>query len=293
MPIAPLTSRLVADVVRRETAMVYGTGKEHLIEAALLPLAGARGCRDVDDYVARYLTDPVERTLILDSLTINETSWFRDSVPFKALSEVILPRMIADRARGKRLRIWSAACSSGQEVYSIAMLCRELLPADWQVEILATDVSTAMLKRVDDGRFSQVEMNRGLPATSLVRWFERTGATWRVHRDLRSMVRTQHLNLAAPFPVLPCFDIVFLRNVLPCFDVKTQQDVLQRLRPTVADDGWLVLGSAETAVDAAHHWSRESVGRAQVFRPITNPKDTQVAHLTSHLPLTGALAWKS
>jgi chemotaxis protein methyltransferase CheR len=270
--------QLVAALVRRETAMVYDAGKEYLVEARLQPLATAAGCPDVDAYVARIGTDLAERRKALDALTINETSWFRDQTPYQAFTDVMLPRLLEARERTRRLRIWSAACSSGQEAYSIAMLLDQHLPPGWTAEILATDVSTAMLERVRAGRYSQVEMNRGLPAAALVRHFTRAGTAWEVSPQLRGMVTTQHLNLADAyaFTAIGTYDVVLLRNVLIYFDRATRYDVLRRMRPHVAPDGYLLLGSSETTLDmpadVAELWGREQIGRVLTHRPTVVPR---------------------
>lgn len=257
----------VADLVRRETAMLYEPGKEYLVEARLQPLAREAGCADVDAFVARLRVDAQARRLAVDALTINETSWFRDNAPYRALATSIVPALLERRSASRHLRVWSAACSSGQEPYSIAMVLDQHLPQGWTAEILATDVSGAMVERCRLGRYSQVEMNRGLPASSLVAHFGRHGSDWEVSPRLRRMVRVQQLNLAAPLPPLPTFDVVFLRNVLIYFDLPTKQAVLRRVHGTMAADGYLVLGSAETTLGVGDEWTRESAGTMPLHRP--------------------------
>lgn len=275
MTITTTSFRLVASLVRRETAMVYEAGKEYLVEARLLPLATAAGCADVDAYAQRIGTDLDERRKALDALTINETSWFRDQTPYQAFTDVMLPQLLESRAASRRVRVWSAACSSGQEAYSIAMLLDQHLPPGWTAEILATDVSTAMLERVRAGRYSQVEINRGLPAATLVKYFTRAGTEWEVSPELRGMVRAQHLNLADAyaFTAIGTYDVVLLRNVLIYFDAATKYDVLRRMRAHVASDGFLLLGSSETTLDmpadVAALWNREHLGRVTAHRPVT------------------------
>lgn len=263
----------VSALVRRETSMVYDEGKEYLVEARLTPLANARGL-SVADYVRRLPSDPVERRRTVDALTINETSWFRDHAPYQAFTEHLLPAIVEAKAASpiRRVRIWSAACSSGQEAYSIAMLCEEHLPAGWDYEIVATDISTEMVERVRAGRYSQVEVNRGLPATQLVGWFSRVGRDWQIDERLRSRVGVRQANLAAPYVGLGTFDLVLLRNVLIYFDAPTKHDILRRMVPMVAPHGYLMLGSAETTLDLptgiAAAWRREQMGRVQVHRPV-------------------------
>jgi len=259
----------VSALVRKETSMVYDEGKEYLVEARLTPLATARGL-GLEQYVARLAFDADERRKVVDALTINETSWFRDHSPYQAFTDVMLPALLEQRALTRRLRIWSAACSSGQEAYSIAMLLDQHLPAGWSHEIVATDISTAMLDRVRNGRYSQVEVNRGLPATSLVRYFTRVGREWEIAERLRERVRVQHLNLAAPYVGLGTFDVIWLRNVLIYFDAATKADILRRMLPMLAPDGYLLLGSSETTLDLpadlAAAWQREQIGRVPAYR---------------------------
>lgn len=248
--------------------MLCEPGKEYLVEARLLPLARAAGCADVDSYVNERLRhDAAERARAVDALTINETSWFRDLAPYQAFSDVILPALLGARADRRHLDIWSAACSSGQEAYSIAMLLHEQLPAGWTARIHATDVSPSMLERVRAGRYSQVEMNRGMPANRLVRYFTKVGTEWEVDPALRAMVTTEQVNLAAPFPGLGHYDLILVRNVLIYFDLDTKRDILRRFRARVAPDGFLMLGATETTLDLDDAWVREPAGRAWVHRP--------------------------
>jgi chemotaxis protein methyltransferase CheR len=282
----------VSDLARRETAMLYDPGKEYLVEARLLPLAREAGCADVDAYVLRLQTDAAERAKALDALTINETSWFRDNAPYQTFTELMLPAIIAARQHVRHVSIWSAACSSGQEAYSLAMLLDEHLPPGWTAQILATDVSAKMLARVEAGRYSQVEMNRGLPVTSLVKYFSRTGSEWEVNDDLKKMVRTQHLNLSTSFPPLPTFDIVFVRNVLIYFDLDVKRDILRRISQVISPDGFMLLGSSETTLDLDDHWDREVHGRTQVHRPaapIFQPTARDTAQdIAQDIAMTGA-----
>lgn len=268
---APASFQQIAALVLRETSIIYEPRKEYLVEARLHPLAVQAGCSSVDQYVALVGVDAQERRKAIDALTINETSWFRDNAPYQAFTETMLPALMAGRTERRHISIWSAACSSGQEAYSIAMLLDQHLPAGWTADILATDVSTAMLARVEAGRYSQVEMNRGLPATSLVKYFTRAGSEWQVVPALRDMVRTRHLNLAESYIGIGTFDLVLLRNVLIYFDQPTRHDILRRIHPHVAGDGYLLLGSSETTLDMPADltalWDREQLGRVQAHRP--------------------------
>jgi len=199
--------------------------------------------------------------------------------------------LLEARAATRRLRMWSAACSSGQEAYSLAMLLDEHLPAGWTAEILATDVSTAMLARVDAGRYSQVEMNRGLPATRLIRYFTRAGSEWEISPRLRSMVSTRHLNLAEPYVGIGSYDLILLRNVLIYFDQPTRHDILRRMHRHLSGDGYLLLGSSETTLDLPADltamWDREQLGRVQAHRPAGAP------HTAGHVPAGSPVSFLS
>ena len=260
----------VADLVRRESAIVLERGKEYLVEARLLPLSRQTGAATVNEFVQRLRVLPAKETVaaVVDALTTNETFWFRDGDPFEALRNDVLPRAMEQARARRRLTIWSAACSSGQEAYSIAMLAAELVtPLGWTVEIHATDISPTMLARVDEGRYSALEVGRGLPAPLLARHFTQTGSNeFQVNDNLRAMVQTRYLNLAQPFPVLPAFDIVFLRNVLIYFDAETKTRILRDVRRVTAPGGWLFLGAAETTLGIDEAWQRESAGRASLHR---------------------------
>lgn len=263
--ISSLALAYVSDLVRRETAMLYPPEKAYLVESRLTPLAAQAGC-SLEAYVARVRQDPAEQARVVDALTINETSWFRDNTPFRALATGIVPALLQERG-SRHLRIWSAACSSGQEPYSIAMTLKEHLPHGWTAEIWATDVSPTMVRRVAEGRYGQVEMNRGLPATSLVKYFARAGSEWEVVPALREMVRPSVVNLVQDLPPMPAFDVVLLRNVLIYFDTDVRREVLRRVHATMAPDGYLVLGSSETAMNVGPDWVRDTCGRLQLHRP--------------------------
>ena len=260
----------VADLVRRESAIVLDIGKEYLVESRLAPLVRRHGVMDANELVRPLLLRP-DLTLtreIVEALTTNETSWFRDVGPFTALSTVVLPGLAAKRP-ARSLRIWSAACSSGQEPYSIAMTCLDSPDvAGFRTEVLATDLSEEMVLRAKTGRYSQLEINRGLPATAMARHMTRVGTDWQVSPELASMVRVQTLNLMRPFPPIGRFDVVFLRNVLIYFDIETKRDILRRVRQTLAPDGYLLLGAAETTIGVDESWDRLLVGRSAVYRPL-------------------------
>ncbi|HET6532061.1 MAG TPA: protein-glutamate O-methyltransferase CheR [Actinoplanes sp.] len=258
----------VSQLVRRETSIVLAPGKEYLVEARLVPVARQTGAASVTDFLAdlQRRPNPAYQQKIVDALTTNETSWFRDREPFTALSDVVLPDLIPSRGATRKLRLWSAASSSGQEAYSLAITLQEDLPPGWSYEILGSDISTEMIKRAQQGEYSQVEVNRGLPASQLVQYFERAGAHWRVTPSLRRNVTFKLMNLTAPLPPMPPFDVIFLRNVLIYFDVATKKTVLRNVARLLRPDGWLFLGAAETTIGIDNSYERVAAGRTSAYR---------------------------
>jgi chemotaxis protein methyltransferase CheR len=284
--LTPQAFAYVTDLVRREAAIVLGPGKEYLVEARLTPLARAAGAADVSSYVStlQLPAHARQRTAVVEALTTNETSWFRDGEPFEALRTTVVPRLLAEVPATRPITVWSAACSSGQEAYTIAMVMADHAPGR-RVDILASDLSQEMLERTRVGAYSQLEVGRGLPAPLMVKHFRRSGTQWQVSDRLRSMVRVQRINLAAPFPHLPVFDVVFLRNVLIYFDTPTKRAILQRVRQVLSPQGYLFLGGAETTLGIDDSWDRTTVGRFSLYRPAS-----ATARPTNPVP-SPALAW--
>jgi chemotaxis protein methyltransferase CheR len=270
MTITATSFAYVRELVQRRSAIYLEAGKEYLVESRLQPIVQASGEGTLDRLVARLRSSP-EGSLhaqVVEAMTTNETSWFRDRHPYEALESVILPDLLSCRARERRLTVWSAATASGQEAYSIAMVLHErLLDADpsWDVRVLASDLSEEMVRRTRAGRYSQLEVNRGLPAARLVKHFSRAGTTWQVNEPLRRLVEVRQLNLAAPFPPLPPIDVTFLRNVLIYFQADSRRHILQRVRRVLRPGGYLVLGAAETTLDV-DAFERVPHDKATVYR---------------------------
>ncbi len=258
----------VSALVRREASIVLAPGKEYLVEARLIPVARQVGAAGVAEFLAdlQRRPNPVNQRRIIDALTTNETSWFRDREPFTALTDVVLPELVKARAAARKIRVWSAASSSGQEAYSLAITLQESLPAGWSYEIVGSDISTEMIQRAETGEYSQVEVNRGLPASQLVQYFDRAGAHWRVSPALRRNVSFRLMNLTAPLPAMPPFDVIFLRNVLIYFDVATKKSVLRNVARLLRPDGWLFLGAAETTIGIDDNYDRGAAGRTSAYR---------------------------
>lgn len=253
MNTSPGSYQFLRELVHRRAAIVVESGKEYLFESRLVPLAKQEGFESIDALVARLRCVPesVLTTRVLDAMTTNETSFFRDIHPFETLRTELLPRLIESRRASRSLRIWCAAASTGQEPYSIALTIREHFPelASWNVSILATDLNQSVLDRAARGTYKQLEINRGMPAPMLVKHFEKDGLDWRLKPDVRALVKFQQLNLLHQWPIFGALDIVFLRNVLIYFDIATKKEILRRVRAHLGPDSALILGGAETTMN--------------------------------------------
>jgi len=268
MTLSQADFNFVSQLVRREAAIVLAPGKEYLVEARLIPVARVVGATGVAEFLAdlQRRPNPDNQRRVIDALTTNETSWFRDREPFAALTDVVLPDLVKSRSTARKVRLWSAASSSGQEAYSLAITLQENLPPGWNFEIMGSDISTEMIKRAEKAEYSQVEVNRGLPASALVQYFERAGAHWRITPALRRNVSFKLMNLTAPLPALAPFDVIFLRNVLIYFDVATKKSVLRNVSRLLRPDGWLFLGAAETTIGIDDNYERVATGRTSAYR---------------------------
>lgn len=260
----------IRELVRKESAIVLDESKQYLIESRLRPLAKEKGLASISELVEQIKRGSRDlRVGLVEAMTTNETSFFRDARPFESLTSHVIPALSAARGAKRSLRIWSAASSTGQEAYSIAMTLHEH-PAvsGWKYDILGTDLSTAVLAQARAGRYAQLEVNRGLPAAKLVRWFDRDGLGWVVKRDLKASVRFEQLNLLSSFPVsYSQFDIIFLRNVLIYFDVPTKRDILTKMKRALAPDGYLMLGTAEMMNGVYDGFRAERDGATTWHRP--------------------------
>lgn len=265
------TFQYVRELVQRRSAIALEPGKDYLVESRLLPLARAQGLESVPQLVQRLKSQPEGplHAQVVEAMTTNETSFFRDVHPFEVLRSVVLPELIAARAGRRTLRIWSAACSTGQELYSLAILLAEHFPQleSWEVELLGSDLAQGVLDKAAEGRYSQLEVNRGLPAALLVKYFDKEGLSWRVKESLRRRVRLARINLIEPWPPLPRMDVIFLRNVLIYFPPEVKRQILGRMRQRLAPDGALFLGGAETTLGLDDAWQRIPAGKTSFYRP--------------------------
>jgi chemotaxis protein methyltransferase CheR len=248
-------------LLRERSGLVLSADKQYLVESRLLPVARRAGLPGLTDLVQR-LRGPAADALaveVIEAMTTNESFFFRDKIPFEHFRDTIVPTLLGARAAQRRIRVWCAAASTGQEPYSLAMLLKEMGArlSGWRVEIVATDLSNDVLEKAKAGIYSQFEVQRGLPIQLLVKYFTQIGDTWQIAPDIRAMVQYRPLNLLGNFSHLGTFDVVFCRNVLIYFDQETKISVLDRIARNMDHDGYLLLGAAETVV-----------GLTESFKPV-------------------------
>ncbi len=261
-------------LLKERSGLVLAPEKQYLAESRLLPLARKNGMSTLTELV-QLLKAPQAESLtadVVDAMTTNETFFFRDKLPFEHFRDTIMPALIAARGRDRTIRIWCAAASTGQEPYSLAMALKGMgaALAGIKVQILATDLCGDVLARARAGIYSQFEVQRGLPIQLLMKYFAQVGERWQIAPEIRGMVQFRPLNLLADFCPLGTFDVVYCRNVLIYFDQQTKIGVLERIAKQIADDGYLVLGAAETVV-----------GLTESFKPLADRRGLYVPNVAA------------
>ncbi len=255
----------VAKLLKERSGLVLSKDKSYLLESRLMPVARRRGMKGLDELVAAIRRmDPALVKDVTEAMTTNESFFFRDGKPFDQFRERVLPSLMNARKDKRQLRVWCAACSSGQEPYSLAMILKEMEAklSGWRIDIVATDLSTEILEKAKAGLYSQFEVQRGMPIALLVKYFQKKDEMWQIDARLRAMVQYRPLNLLTDVrSTLGTFDVVFCRNVLIYFDQETKGKVLSDISKLMAPDGFLYLGGAETVL-----------GISDRFRPITGQR---------------------
>lgn len=252
MQISDSSTRILAGLLEARTGQQLTMSRRWRIETALSTLLRERGIATLDELITILVMgkEPNLSQMVVEALLNNETYFFRDRAPFDTLQRVALPELAQRRAKSKRLRIWSAGCSTGQEVYSLSMLFAEQ-PDQWRgwtIDILGTDVSTGCIDRARNGAYSQFEVQRGLGINQMIKWFEESADGWRAVEPLRKPIRFQVHNLLEPAPHPGDFDIVLCRNVLLYLSPEKKTLAFERLAGALAEDGWLMLGAGETVI---------------------------------------------
>lgn len=271
---------MICRLLRQRSGLVLSPDKAYLMESRLLPVARKWKLAGFEDLVKSIRSKPDEALIrdVVEAMTTNESFFFRDIKPFDQFKELVLPAMLKNRSGQRRLRIWSAACSSGQEPYSLAMILSEMAAqlAGWTIEIVATDLSSEILGRAKEGVYSQFEVQRGLPVTLLVKYFVQSGDRWQISPKIRSMVDYREFNLLTDPTVLGRFDVVYCRNVLIYFDQDTKAKVLDRIANLMPEDGFLFLGGAETVLGLTERFKLIN-GQRGVYGVVPKSEQTRIA----------------
>lgn len=263
----------IAKFVEQRTGIVLEKGKEYLVESRLTPLLRKEGHASMASMIEKLktgaLAEPLARR-VCEAMTTNETSFFRDIHPFEVLKKQVLPPLIEKRRATRELNLWCAASSSGQEPYTIAMTLLESFPElrDWKIWFMATDIATDVLAKARSGRYSQLEVNRGLPASLLVKYFKRDGLEWEIDAKLRSMIDFREMNITGPWLPMPRLDLIFMRNILIYFSLETKRQILGKARRLLKDDGGLFLGGAETTLNIDPSYERVQLDKSGFYRPL-------------------------
>jgi chemotaxis protein methyltransferase CheR len=266
----PADLATIGSFVESRSAILCPADKYYLFEARLRPVMRRHDIDSIAELAARLRANltPALGDAVIDAMTTNETSWFRDVHPFEAIRTGIMPELIGARTGLRKLAVWSAACSTGQELYSLAMMLDLQFPelSGWDLVLHGTDINLEVLEQARAGRYSALEVNRGLPAPYLARYAERDGATYVLSERIRNRVSFSRLNFIGPWPVLPRFDLVFCRNVLIYFDIEVRARIVRKIRDNLAPGGYLVLGSSETSLGDVDGFARVVIGRTTVYR---------------------------
>jgi chemotaxis protein methyltransferase CheR len=257
-------------LVYEHSAVVLSADKIYLAELHLQPIAESAGFALIAELVKYLRTQPFGNLHIqtIEALVTNETSFFRDHHPFEALKQYVLPELIKKRAIERSLNIWCAACSHGQEPYSIAMLIREHFPLliNWSIRLIASDFSTKVLTRAEKGHYNQLEINRGLPKNLRDKYFHRLDSHWQIKDEIRQMAEFRQINLLESWSSLPEIDVIFLRNVLIYYDIATKKALLIKVKQQLKTDGYLFLGSAETTINLDGSFKQVSLNKGICYQ---------------------------
>lgn len=265
--IFPENYRFLQQRLYSQVGIVLEDNKHYLFESRLAPIIKRLGLSSVNDLCAFLHT---ERNAEIDkqvgeAMTTNETYFFRDPAQYEAIRTVLLPKLMDDRRETRNIRFWSAASSTGQEAYSLAMLLLQEGLSSWNIDILGTDFSSVVVNRARSGVYQQIEVNRGLPASLLVKHFCRAGMEWKLNETVRKMARFETIDLRNSMRGLGPFDMVFCRNVMIYFDEKTKRSIMKELHSTLHRGGWLLLGGAESAFGLDDWFERRTVGNATIY----------------------------
>ncbi|MGE0025175.1 MAG: protein-glutamate O-methyltransferase CheR [Hyphomicrobium sp.] len=282
----------LCDYLRRTSGLVMEPSKQYLVESRVMPIVRRERLSGLEELVLilQRGQSPKLAKDVIEAMTINETYFFRDKTPFDQFRSTMLPALLAARQNEKRLRIWSAAASTGQEAYSLAMIIDEFASrmAGWKVEIVATDLAETVLEKARKGIYSQFEVQRGLPTPMLLRHFNQIGDSWQISDHMRSRVTFRQLNLLSDFDILGRFDVVYCRNVLIYFDAARKADILARMTRCLAPDGFVTLGASESLIGLKTDLVAHPEQRGIFMRAASAPRPTESATRMAPPPVAAA-----
>lgn len=265
-----------ATLLKQRSGLMLTQDKAYLLESRLMPVARKLGLKDLDELANHMRTKREESVMetVTEAMTTNETFFFRDQKPFDQFRQIVLPHLLKVRATKKTVRIWSAAASTGQEAYSLAMVLSEEAARfpGWKFDIIGTDLSVDVIDKAKAGVYSQFEVQRGLPITMMMKYFQQQGERWVINQKIRDMVQFRTMNLLADWGAIGTFDIVFIRNVLIYFDAPTKTKILERVSSLMPPDGVLFMGGAETVMGVSDRF-RGMDDQRGIYVPVTAPAD--------------------
>jgi len=270
---APITEirtdnyRFLQQHVYSEVGIVLEDDKHYLFESRLAPVAKQFNVGSINDLcmLLRGRSNSDVSRVVVEAMTTNETYFFRDPAHYEAIRTILLPKLKEERLDTRNLRFWSAAASTGQEAYSLAMILLEAGLKDWNIQIHGTDFSSKVIERARAGTYQQVEVNRGLPASLLLKYFHRSGLHWQLNDEVRRMAHFETIDLRKSMRALGPFDLVFCRNVMIYFDAETKRSIMKEIHSTLVRGGWLLLGGSETVFGVEEWFERTTVGNITVY----------------------------
>ena len=253
MNISPEDFIFLQKFIKDESGIIIEQDKKYLLESRLVSIVEESKLDSFRELVSRVRASKYSEIAIkiIDAMTTNETSFFRDLNPFNSMKSHVIPEIVKKHEKEKTINIWSAACSTGQEAYSLAMLIHENFPflLNWNLKIYASDISKRMIARGKEGCYSQLEINRGLPARMLVKYFRQNGHHWCIRDDVKKMVEFLIVNLVEAWPSMPQMDVIFLRHVLIYFNIESRKNILNKIKKVLNPGGYLILGVGETTLN--------------------------------------------
>ncbi len=265
--IHPENYRFLQESVYSEVGIVLEDNKQYLLEGRLQPIAVKLGLGSVNELcqTLRHSANAGMTRMVAEAMTTNETYFFCEPQHYEAIKTLLLPRLKAEVGQARRLRFWSAASSTGQEAYSLAMLMLEQGIQAPIIQILGTDFSSKVVERAKSGLYQQIEVNRGLPTSLLLKYFRRVGTNWQLNENVTQTASFETFDLRGSMRTMGPFDLVFCRNVMIYFDNETKRKMMKQIHSTLFRGGWLLIGGAETPTGMSECFQEQRIGSATIY----------------------------